>query len=199
MKKMTEKIKPLPQDLHIHTVFSAGDSAVVPQQTLDLIAEIKHAEIIGISDHFDYLTGEVYEKYSRQVKAKGFLAGTEVDGADWVSDAVEHSFDYYIYHCYNHPRDYRAIDLLLETGKPIIIAHPYALDTNLNKIPVECYIEINNRYIWRFDWKNILQDHISRFNFIFSSDAHQPNWLNQNIARYVGQYLGIKETILFSK
>lgn len=45
----------------MHTVFSSGDGAIVPQQTLELIAAMKHAEIIGISDHLDYITGSVFE------------------------------------------------------------------------------------------------------------------------------------------
>ena len=83
------------------------------------------------------------------------------------------------------------------TGKPVIIAHPYAFNTNLDKIPHECYIEINNRYIWRFDWKSYLSDYINDFRFILSSDAHQPNWLNQNVASYVADELGIRETLIF--
>jgi len=187
----------VPQDLHIHTIFSTGDTAVVPQQTVELIAEIQHARIIGISDHFDYLLGDPYEKYVKALQLYGFKIGTEVDGADWVKDASSLSFDYYVYHCYNYQRDYKAIDQLLETGKPVIIAHPYALETNLDKVPPECYIEINNRYIWKYDWKSILRKHIEHFRFVFSSDAHQPNWLNQNIARHVASKLNIVESILF--
>lgn len=55
----------LKQDLHIHTVYSTGDGAVVPQQTIELIAAMNHSEIIGISDHFDYLTGTVYPNYEK--------------------------------------------------------------------------------------------------------------------------------------
>ena len=37
------------------------------------------------------------------------------------------------------------------------------------------------------------------FNFVFGSDAHQPNWLNQTIARKAAGDLGIEESILFPK
>ena len=46
------------QDLHIHTIFSTGDSAVSREQTVELVAEINHAKIIGISDHFEYIGDE---------------------------------------------------------------------------------------------------------------------------------------------
>jgi hypothetical protein len=184
------------QDLHIHTIYSSGDSAVVKEMTIQFISEIKHAEIIGISDHFEYLTGEIFEKYEKEVRFYGFKLGTEVNGYHWVKPASKVNCDYYIYHCFA-PGDYEAIDILLNTNKPVIIAHPFMLDTDLDKIPPECYIEINNRYIWRADWKNQLQKYINKFKFVLSSDAHQPNWLNQNVARYVCEELGIKETILF--
>lgn len=48
----------IPQDLHIHTVYSVGDSAVVKEQTIDLVKQIRHASIIGISDHYEYLVDE---------------------------------------------------------------------------------------------------------------------------------------------
>jgi hypothetical protein len=32
---------------------------------------------------------------------------------------------------------------------------------------------------------------------VISSDAHQPNWLNQTLARYVARELEIQETLLF--
>jgi len=38
-----------------------------------------------------------------------------------------------------------------------------------------------------------------RFRFVISSDAHQPHWLNQNVARYVAAELGVSETVLFKK
>ena len=94
--------------------------------------------------------------------------------------------------------NYKGVDKLLNTGKPLIIAHPLAMGTDLNKVPSECYIEINNRYIWRFDWKKELSKFVNSFKFVFSSDAHQPNCLNQNVSQYVGEQLGIKETKIFS-
>jgi hypothetical protein len=39
--------------------------------------------------------------------------------------------------------------------------------------------------------------YVNSRHFVISSDAHQPNWLNQNVARHVCQVLGIRETILF--
>lgn len=189
----------VPQDLHIHTTFSSGDSAVLPEQTTDLIAKVRHADIIGISDHFDYLTGNNFLIYKKELQKQGFYVGTEVDGSDWVNEASQYDVDYYIYHCYNATEDYKGAEILLNTGKPVIIAHPYALQTNLNRVPGECFVEINNRYIWRYDWENSLKYFVDKFRFVFSSDAHQPNWLNQNVARYVGKQLGIKESLVFSK
>ncbi|HUV06184.1 MAG TPA: hypothetical protein VMX75_00555, partial [Spirochaetia bacterium] len=66
-----------------------------------------------------------------------------------------------------------------------------------DKLPQECLIEINNRYVWRYDWRERINGFRSRFRFVIGSDAHQPHWLNQNIARYVASELGIEETLLF--
>jgi histidinol phosphatase-like PHP family hydrolase len=184
------------QDLHIHTIYSTGDSAVVKEQTIELVAKIRHAEVIGISDHFEYL-GEVYDKYRNEVYSHGMKLGTEVDGSRSVDEACGFEFDYYIYHCWDNEKDYRSVEKLLGTGKPVIIAHPYATGTQLDKVPVECLIEINNRYVYRYDWRTFFSGYIKRFRFILSSDAHQPNWLNQTISRYVAAELGIEETLLF--
>jgi hypothetical protein len=56
-------------------------------------------------------------------------------------------------------------------------------------------VEVNNRYSWRDDWRKSLGPWV--FRFVISSDAHQPNWLNQTYARYVAAALGIRETLLF--
>ncbi|NJK84692.1 MAG: hypothetical protein HC906_00595 [Bacteroidales bacterium] len=191
-------LKPLyRQDLHIHTIYSTGDSAVVPEQTIKLVSKINHAEIIGISDHFEYL-GDVYEKYRDEVYSYRFKLGTEVDGSRSVEAAAKLDFDYYIYHCWDsNPEDYRSVHKLLNTGKPVIIAHPYATGTKLEKIPEECYVEINNRYVYRYDWKAFFSGFTKKFRFVLSSDAHQPNWLNQNVSRMVAEELGIQETLLF--
>jgi hypothetical protein len=106
-------------------------------------------------------------------------------------------FDYYFYHCRDSDNDYKGIKKLLSTGKPVIISHPYVTDTQLDRIPEECYMEINNRYIYKYDWYNYFKDYTEKFNFILSSDAHQPHWLTQSAARYVAEQLGVKETILF--
>ena len=191
-------LKPLyKQDLHIHTVFSSGDTAVVKEQTVELISQIRHAEIIGISDHFEYLQYNTYDIYKKEVMKYNFKIGTEVDGHKSVNAAVALEFDYYIYHCWDNEKDYRAIDQLLLTEKPVIIAHPYATGTQLNKVPSECLMEINNRYVFRYNWKAFFSGHLSRFRFVMNSDAHQPNWLNLNVSRYVANELGIEETLLF--
>ena len=188
----------LNQDLHIHTTFSEWDSAVVPEQSLDIIAAAKHARIVGISDHFECFMPAKFEEYEKEVKARGFHVGTEVNGHKYVNEAVHFNFEYYIYHCWGNVKaDYKAIDRLLDTNKPVIIAHPYALDTDLNKISEMCCVEINNRYIWRYNWKKELHKYKDKFNWIFSSDAHQPHWLNQTIAVSVAEEVGINETILF--
>ena len=187
----------LDQDLHIHTTFSSGDSAIVPNQTVEFVASVHHAEIIGISDHFDYLVGGKFDAYKAEVLKHGLILGTEVDGANWVNEAIQYPFEYYIYHCYDHPSDYKGIDTLLATGKPVIIAHPQALNTNLNKVPVECYIEINNRYIWRFDWRTYYTPFTDKFRFVLGSDAHQPNWLSHSVAEFVAGELGVFNSFIF--
>ena len=184
------------QDLHIHTIYSKGDSSVVEEQTIELVAGVKHARIIGISDHLEYLDDPVFDEYQEKVKAFGFKSGCEVNGADWVDRALELPFEYYIYHCWPEDHHYKGIDRLLSKGRPVIIAHPMALGTDLGRTAREAYIEINNRYIWRGDWKTFYSPFVSNRNFVFSSDAHQPNWLNQNVARYVGRELGIEENVL---
>ncbi|MEW5816709.1 MAG: hypothetical protein AB1798_15115 [Spirochaetota bacterium] len=188
----------VPQDLHIHTTFSSGDNAVVPEQTVELIAAVRHAQVIGISDHFEYITGEAFEGYAATLRRYQFKVGTEVNGAEWVKQAAEVKADYYVYHCRDVSADYSGAETLLSTGKPVIIAHPQVLETNLDKLPPDCYIEVNNRYVWKYDWRNGFKKFISRFRFVLGSDAHQPNWLNLNISRYVAKELGIPETLLFS-
>jgi histidinol phosphatase-like PHP family hydrolase len=193
---MTVNNDMIPQDLHIHTTFSKLDSAIVEEQTIELIAAVRHAEIIGISDHFEHFD-EHFEEYAEKVRSFGFHVGTEVDGSQYVADAAALNFEYYIYHCRDEKTEYRGLEFLLNKGKPVIIPHPMMMGTNLDKIPRECYVELNNRYIWRFDWRKKLRPYVNRFRFVLGSDAHQPNWLNQNIARYVARELGIEETILF--
>ena len=185
------------QDLHIHTTYSSGDSAILPQQTVAFVARFRHARILGISDHVEYLTGKTFTRYEREVRYHGLLVGTEVNGAEWTSEAAQLEFDYYIYHCRDRREDYLGAEELLSTDKPVILAHPLVLDTNLDKVPPRCLIEINNRYIWRDDWRARLSPYRDRFRFVIGSDAHQPHWLNQNIARRVAAELGVEETLLF--
>lgn len=61
----------LAQDLHIHTIWSSGDGAVVPEQTVELIAQIRHARVVGISDHFEYLVDGFIEAYVDEVRRAG--------------------------------------------------------------------------------------------------------------------------------
>jgi hypothetical protein len=187
----------LNQDLHIHTIYSKSDSAVVPEQTVSMIAEVKHARIVGISDHFDSLVNGNFKTYGKEVREAGFKVGAEVDGHAWVDEAMGFNLDYYIFHCHDQDADYHSLEKLLTTDKPVIIAHPNALGTDLSRIPTECLIEINNRYVWRTDWKQFYNPFKNRFNFIMSSDAHQPNWLSQSVARYAAEHLGIKEHLVF--
>ena len=186
----------VPQDFHIHTIFSHLDSAVAEAQTPEFVAQINHAKVTGISDHFEHFY-ERFDEYQSTLKQYGLYVGTEVDGSDYTREAAQLDFDYYIYHCRNSITEYRAIDTLLVTGKPVIIAHPLVLDTNLNQVPPECFIEINNRYVWQNDWRKRLMPFTGRFKFVIGSDAHKPNWLNQNVARYVASELKIEESFLF--
>lgn len=42
----------LNQDLHIHTTYSTGDSLIVPEQTIDLVAAVDHvARQLGIAEY----------------------------------------------------------------------------------------------------------------------------------------------------
>jgi hypothetical protein len=187
----------VPQDLHIHTVYSVGDSAIVKEQTTELIYNIRHAQVIGISDHFEYLLdSNIFETYEKELRRYGFYVGTEISGFSLVNEAIKTNCDYFVYHC-SMEKDYKAVELLIDTKKPVIIAHPLILGTNLDRIPQDCYVEINNRYIWQSDWRKKLSLYVNRFRFVISSDAHQPGWLNQNVGRYVCRELGIRETLLF--
>jgi histidinol phosphatase-like PHP family hydrolase len=191
-------IHKVPQDLHIHTIFSATDSQVVPQQTPETVAFASHAEIVGISDHFEHFMPHRYDEYCEAVKSFNFRVGTEVNGHASVPLAIQYEFDYYIYHCWgNVDADYEALNDLISTGKPTIVAHPYATETDLSHLPENCLVEINNRYIWRFDWKKLIAPYQNKFRWVIGSDAHQPHWLNQNYAQQVAREMGIRETILF--
>jgi hypothetical protein len=86
---------------------------------------------------------------------------------------------------------------LLATRRPVITTHPNALATNLDRVSAECYVEINNRYIWRCDWHAFYGPYCGRFRLIISSDAHQPNRLGQSVARCAAAELGIEEQLLF--
>lgn len=182
-----------PQDLHIHTIFSETDSSVVPEQTPELIARIGHAKVMGISDHFEHFADKKYDEYVRRIRSLGLLVGTEVDGSASVDFAASLYFDYYIYHCRDRAEEYAGAERLLATGRPVIIAHPNALQTNLERVHEACLIEINNRYIWRVDWQAFYGPYKDRFRFVIGSDAHQPNWLSQSVARRAAAELDIEE------
>ena len=189
-------IKPIEQDLHIHTTYSYGDSAVVPQQTAELIKSLDHARITGISDHYEYLP-EVFGKYRKEVHGNGFWCGCEINLSGDVPGAVELPFDYYIYHCRNEASEYRGAEKLLESGRPVIISHPMAIGAELGKVPTGCYIEINNRYVYKADYMEYYTPHLKRFRFVLGSDAHQPNWLNHTVCRYASDRLGIEPAMIF--
>jgi predicted metal-dependent phosphoesterase TrpH len=76
------------QDLHIHTTYSTTDSAVVPEQTVALVAAVRHAKIVGISDHFDCLVNGQFNNYENEVRQAGLKVGVEVDGHAWVTEAA---------------------------------------------------------------------------------------------------------------
>jgi histidinol phosphatase-like PHP family hydrolase len=189
----------LPQDLHIHTTYSTNDNAVVEEQTVSLVAAVKHAKVVGISDHFDSLAGGRFEKYEAELRRNGLKVGVEVDGHAWAAEAAKYDVDYYLFHCRDLDADYRSLDSLLATGLPVIIAHPNAFQTDLNRIPTECLIEINNRYVWRTDWETYYGPFKDRFNYVIGSDAHQPNWLSQAVAHYAASRLGIREHLVFDE
>ncbi len=185
------------QDLHIHTTYSTSDDSVVPKQTISLIAATKHARVMGISDHFENLLDGIFETYEQEVRHAGMKLGVEVDGHAWVDEAATYPVDYYIIHCRQAEADYRSLDRLLATGKPVIIAHPNAFGTDLNRVPPQCLVEINNRYIWRVNWQQFYGPFVHRFKFVIGSDAHQPHWLAQGVARLAAAHLGIEEYMVF--
>ncbi|MDA3809734.1 MAG: hypothetical protein PF518_05310 [Spirochaetaceae bacterium] len=187
----------LRQDLHIHTVYSTGDSSVEPQQTLELIAELDHAEIRGISDHFEYIRGSIFDEYRGRVHSYGFYCGCEVNDSTDAAEAIQYPFDYYIFHCRDLESEYQGAQLLIDTGKPVIISHPMAMGADLNKVPRQCLIEINNRYIWKGNYMEYYTPHLQNFKFVLGSDAHKPNWLNQVVASHAAEKMGIEETLVF--
>ncbi len=166
---------------------------MVPEQTPELVAHVSHAEIIGVSDHFEHFADKAYDEYVERIRALKMLVATEIDGAASVEYAASLHFDYYVYHCRDTAADYRGVERLLATGRPVIIAHPHVLETDLSRIPETCLVEINNRYVWQGDWSAYYGPHRDRFRFVINSDAHQPNWLTQSVARKVAADLGVQE------
>lgn len=163
--------------------------------------------------NFLILQGVVKERFLHNLKTHSFLFSTKLQNC-WKyhklasyklsnkpendkKKAITLDPEYFIYHCRHRKAEYEGIEHLLATGKPVIIAHPLMMGTDLRKLPRECYVEINNRYVWRNDWRRGYKPFMKDFRFVFSSDAHQPNWLNQNISKYVARELGVEETIIF--
>lgn len=187
----------LPQDLHIHTTYSASDSSVVPEMTIELVAAVRHARVVGISDHFENLVDGVFKNYAREVRTAGLKLGVEVDGHAWAAEAAGYPVDYYLFHCRDQRADYRALEDLRATDKPVIVAHPNAFGTDWKRVPPDCLMEINNRYVWRTDWRSYYAPLRGRFRFVMGSDAHQPNWLGQVVARHAAAVLAVKEHLVF--
>ena len=80
----------LKQDLHIHTTYSYNDPVIVSEQTVALVASVKHADVVGISDHFESLVDGHFETYEKELRREGLKVGVEVDGHPWVSEAVDY-------------------------------------------------------------------------------------------------------------
>ena len=194
---MNETTELVPQDLHIHTTFSTDDGAIVPEQTVELVDRYRYAERMGISDHVEYVLGAKFDLYRSALESHNFYVGVEVNGWSWVMEALALEVDYYMYHCRDRAEDYRGAEKLLASGRPVIVAHPNALGTDLARVDPRCLIEINNRYVWRDGQWRELAVYCDRFRFVVGSDAHQPHWLNQNVARRVVADLGLTETLLF--
>ena len=190
----------LPQDLHIHTTFSTGDDSVVPEQTVGLVAGVGHARVVGISDHLDHVHGPAFAAYRDTVRRHELYLGVEVDGSAWIETALAHAgdLDYLLYHCRNHTSEYRGAERLLDSGLPVIVSHPLAFGADIARVPPECLLEVNNRYVWRSDWRCGFGPWVGRRRFVIGSDAHQPHWLGQHIARHVADVLGITETVLLT-
>jgi histidinol phosphatase-like PHP family hydrolase len=189
----------VPQDLHIHSTFSASDSAVVPEMTVELIARVRHARVVGISDHFISLRDGSFPAYRDAVRNQGLYLGCEIDGAEEAREAVEYPFDYFIYHCRDRRSEYAGAELLVETGKPTIVSHPMVYGVSLSKLVPEALVEVNNRYVWRRDALSYYTPWVDVRAFVIGSDAHQPNWLGQSVARSVAAGLGIRETLVFAE
>jgi hypothetical protein len=152
--------------------------------------------VLGCSDHLDSVLRD-FDGYARAVRAHGMHVGTEVGGAAYVSRALELPVEYYVYHCTDTAEDYRGAAALMATGKPLIIAHPQIFNTDPSRLPPGCLIEINNRYSWQRDGEPLFRACRGRFGFVISSDAHQPHWLTQSVARSIAERLEIAETLLF--
>jgi len=91
------EIQPFRQDLHIHTTFSCDDPSMVEAQTPEMVAQVKHAEVIGISDHFEHIV-EHLDAYTTTVAHYGLHVGTEVNGGHWAAEAAVGGLDYYLQH-----------------------------------------------------------------------------------------------------
>lgn len=51
---------------------------------MSLVARIKHAGTVGISDHLENLTDGRFEHYRKEIRTEGLKLGTEVDEYYWA-------------------------------------------------------------------------------------------------------------------
>ena len=119
-----------------------------------------------------------------------------LDGIDLTIHRRD-GFDYYVYHCRDEDQSYEGLHRLVSGGRPVIVAHPMVTGTDLSRVARDCLVEINNRYVWRGDFRRYYAPFVESRRFVVSSDAHQPHWLAQSVARHVAQSLGVRETTVF--
>ena len=89
---------------------------------------------------------------TKSVRRAGLWVGTEVNGAAWISAALDAPVDYYIVHCYDTDADYTGLERLLGTGRPVIVAqrqaqgrdgrHPVAQAVGGQRRPPRCETEV---------------------------------------------------------
>jgi len=68
----------------------------------------------------------------------------------------------------------------------VIIAHPNALDTNLDRVPPECLVELDNRYVRRRNRWTFYGPFVDRLRFVISSAAlihREPLSLEEGVAK----------------
>jgi hypothetical protein len=60
---------------------------VVPEQTIGPIAELGHARVHGLSDHFEMIADR-WDDYRAEVVAAGLHVGMEVNGHEWMPESL---------------------------------------------------------------------------------------------------------------